>query len=72
MNVTAMITLEPLPDNDPAMFPVILFRATAPAADSSVRDPMIGIENNLHFNFEMENRARFFPKVRVRVIPEER
>lgn len=69
---TVMVTLEPLPDNDPAMFPVILFRATAPAVDSSIRDPLIGIENNLHFNFEMENRARFFPKVRVRVIPEER
>ncbi len=72
LNSTAMVTLEPLPDNDPAMFPVILFRAFAPAADSSIRDVEIGIENNLHFNFEMENRARFFPKVKVRIIPEVR
>ena len=67
------ITLEPRPDGDPELFPVILFRADTPEKDSSNRDlEHPGLEKNIHFNFEMENRARFFPKIRLQVIPEER
>ena len=69
---TVMITLEPKPDPDTAMFPVILFRASTPEADSSTRSVESGIEPNLHVNFDMENRARFFPKVKVRVVPQQR
>lgn len=72
LNSTLFITLEPKPDNDPAMFPVILFRAFTPENDSAVRVAGGAIERNLHYNYVLENRARFFPRVRVRVIPEQR
>jgi hypothetical protein len=74
LNSTVMITLEPLPDNDPAQFPMVLFRAFTPAEDSSFRQTPDGpdLASNIHFNFEMENRARFFPKIRLRVIPQAR
>ncbi|MCI0329626.1 MAG: hypothetical protein L0196_01545 [candidate division Zixibacteria bacterium] len=67
------ITLEPRPDNDPEMFPLIVFRHDTPEKDSSNRDPgHPGIEKNIHFNWQMENRTRFFPRIRMQVIREER
>ena len=68
-----LITLEPRPDGDTALFPLFLFRADTPEKDSSNREEThAGLEKNIHFNFEMENRARFLPKIRVQVIPEKR
>ena len=66
------ITLEPNPDGDPAMFPVVLFQDTIPPT-FFVRDPVLN-ENIeiLHLNMETQNRARFFPKIRMEVIPEPR
>ncbi len=64
------VTLEPRPDNDPAMFPLILFQDTIPRTFSTTTPD--GVISNLHFNLKMQNRARFFPKIRVRVIPESR
>ncbi len=72
LNSTVMITLEPRPDNDPEMFPAILFRATTPARDSSIHNEGDPLGRNIHFNFDMENRARLFPKIKVRIIPEQR
>lgn len=72
LNSTAMITLEPRPDSDPEMFPIILFRAATPAGDSGVHNEGGAPMRNIQINFTMENRARFFPKIKVRVIPEQR
>jgi hypothetical protein len=72
LNSTVLITLEPRPDNDPEMFPVILFKDIVPSDDSLVYDLERGFEANIHQNIKFENRARFFPKIRVRIIPEPR
>ncbi len=66
---TIRITLEPLPDNDPAQFPVILFQDTIPRTYTT-QIAGEGPRSNLHWNFRSLNRARFFPQIRVRVIPE--
>jgi hypothetical protein len=67
------ITLEPLPDNDPAQFPVVLFQDTVPPTYTTIiRGESPQVIQNLHWNFRSLNRARFFPKIRARVIPEAR
>ncbi|HLG94150.1 MAG TPA: hypothetical protein VI546_04880 [candidate division Zixibacteria bacterium] len=65
------ITLEPRPDTDPAQFPVVLFQDTIP---STYTTPTLdqGPRGNLHLNFRSLNRARFFPKINVQIIPESR
>ncbi len=66
------ITLEPKPDYDPAPFPVVLFQDTIPPT-FFVRDPVTNeLIQILHFNMETANRTRFFPKIRVEVLPEPR
>lgn len=67
-----MITLEPLPDPDPAQFPVIVFQDTVPST-TTLPDPVTGEQLGiLHLNRETANRARFFPKIKMTVIPEPR
>ncbi|MCI0406431.1 MAG: hypothetical protein L0Z48_00215 [candidate division Zixibacteria bacterium] len=67
-----MITLEPNPDPDPAPFPVILFQDTIPAT-IWVPDPQTSIPFHiLHLNLRTLNRARFFPKIKLTVLPEAR
>lgn len=55
-----MVTLEPEPDADPAIFPLILFQDTTP---SSIRNPFNVL--NIHKTDIFDNRSRFFPKVRA-------
>lgn len=66
------ITLEPKPDTDPNMYPLIVFQDTIRKTFSSVDDPEIGPVSNLHRNFVSKNRSRFLPKMHVRVIPRQR
>ncbi len=69
---TIMLTLEPYPDPDPAsIFPLLLFRDTTRDSIASLNPLTQKFEDNVHHNFLFDNRARFFPKIKATVIPEQ-
>lgn len=64
---TLMITLEPNPDPDSAIFPLILFRDTTRSTLTSFIRAVDSV--NEQRNFLFDNRARFFPRIKVTAIP---
>ena len=67
-----MITLEPARPDDSTMFPVVVFQDTLPQSFASRGDVGEASHRNLQYNFLMQNRARFFPKMQLRIRPETR
>ncbi len=65
-----MVALEPDRPEDSAMFPVVVFQDTVPQTFASAPDPEGSRHRNVQYNFVMQNRARFFPKMRLRILPE--
>ncbi len=65
-----MVALEPDRPDDSTMFPMVVFQDTVPQTFVSDPDAGSNRHRNVQYNFQMQNRARFFPKMRLRILPE--
>ncbi|MGE5692534.1 MAG: hypothetical protein ACM3YF_02000 [Candidatus Zixiibacteriota bacterium] len=65
-----IVTLEPDRPEDSVMFPMVVFQDTIPQTFTSNPDIDGNRHRNVQYNFVMQNRARFFPKMGLRILSE--